>query len=145
MNFENEALFMLLQVIRGRVGMILNRTEIAELRADTDSELRKLNDLGLKIEKMLYSDNELEKTPTYEKDMRYCVSYTCDIVSGESGEVIDYHTEDEYYSEYSDAQARADELRSQIGDEICSWGDDVGVLREVDLSDTPEEIVCISV
>ena len=56
--FEKEELFMMLQLIRGRIGTLLSRTDTAELRADTDSELKKLNDLGLKIEKMLYPDDE---------------------------------------------------------------------------------------
>lgn len=69
----------------------------------------------------------------------YMVYYTCEIISGETGDVIDYQTEEEAYSTYNKAQVRAEELRKLIGEEICYWGNDVGILREVDVDDEPTE------
>lgn len=80
---------------------------------------------------------EKNRKPRFEMRQEYMVCYTCDIISGESGDVIDYHSEDEVYPTLAEAKARAEQLRQQIGEEICSWGDDVGVLREVYVDDEP--------
>lgn len=62
----------------------------------------------------------------------YEVSYYIDIVSGIDGTVFDYQIETENFFDYDKAVKYADELRAQIGDEICYWGDgDFGILKEV--------------
>lgn len=61
----------------------------------------------------------------------YEVSYFIDIVSGIDDTVFDYQIETENFFDYDKAVKYADELRAQIGYEICCWGEDVGILKEV--------------
>lgn len=67
----------------------------------------------------------------------YGVFLTIEIISGYTGEVIDYHSEDEFYQSYEKAQEVAKKYRKQIGEQICSWGDDIGILKEVYVDEEP--------
>lgn len=75
--------------------------------------------------------------PRFEIRQEYMVFYSCDVISGQTGEVIDYHSEHEAYDTLAEAEARAEELRKEIGEEFCCWGDDVGVLKFVEVDKEP--------
>lgn len=77
----------------------------------------------------------------YEMKTVYGVYQKIEVISSETGETIDYNCEEEYYDTLKEAQARAEELRKNIGEEVCEWGDgDYGVLREVSCDDEPRGI-----
>lgn len=70
---------------------------------------------------------------------QYDLHLEIEIRSGSSGEVIDIMFEDEHYDSYGEALAAADEYRDEIGEEFCSWGNDIGILKEVTVDDEPTE------
>lgn len=72
--------------------------------------------------------------------MEYLVSQFIEVVDGETGEIIDYYPEAEYYSTYAEACRRADELRQLIGEIVCEWGNDYGILKKVSCDDEPRGI-----
>lgn len=67
----------------------------------------------------------------------YGVFLSIDVVSGITGDVIDVHSEDEFFQRKEEADRVAAEYRSQIGEVVCSWGNDIGILREVYVDDEP--------
>lgn len=77
----------------------------------------------------------------YEMKMAYGVYQKIEVISSETGETIEWQCEEENYDTLKEAQARAEELRQNIGEEVCEWGDgDYGVLREVSCDDEPRGI-----
>lgn len=60
-----------------------------------------------------------------------------DIISGETGEVIGYHSEQEFCHTYEQACKVAEKYRNQIGQQFCSWGSDIGILKEVYVDEEP--------
>ena len=51
---EKEELFMLLKLIRGRVGMLIQMSAVAEISTDIRAEVQKRENLGKKIENQIY-------------------------------------------------------------------------------------------
>lgn len=72
--------------------------------------------------------------------MEYLVLQFIEVVDCETGEVIDYHSEEEYFVTYAEACKSADKLRCFIGEEVCSWGSAVGILKDVYCDDEPRGI-----
>lgn len=70
---------------------------------------------------------------------QYDLHLEIEIHSGSSGEVIDTMFEDEHYDTYGEALAAADEYREELGNEFCSWGDDIGILKDVSVDDEPTD------
>lgn len=69
----------------------------------------------------------------------YDLHLEIEIHSGSSGEVIDIMFEDEHYDTYGEALAAADEYREELGNEYCSWGNDIGILKDVSVDEEPTE------
>lgn len=67
----------------------------------------------------------------------YGVFYNLDVVDPETGDVVDYFIDEEFFQHKDDADRYASELRSQIGEVVCSWGSRIGILREVLVDDEP--------
>lgn len=70
---------------------------------------------------------------------QYDLHLEIEIRSGTSGEVIDTMFEDEHYDTYGEALAAADEYREELGEEFCSWGNDIGILKDVFVDEEPTE------
>lgn len=70
---------------------------------------------------------------------QYDLHLEIEIHSGSSGEVIDIMFEDEHYDTYGEALAAADEYREELGNEYCSWGNDIGILKDVSVDEEPTE------
>ncbi|MCM1528857.1 MAG: hypothetical protein NC093_02555 [Alistipes sp.] len=71
----------------------------------------------------------------------YEVSLFIEIIDPDTGQVIDYQTEEEYFQTYEAARKRAEYLSRLIGEEICHWGNDVGILCYVDFDDEPQRVM----
>ena len=67
----------------------------------------------------------------------YGVFYYIDVVDPETGDTIDYFNDEEFFQNKDDADRYASELRSQVGEVVCSWGRSIGILREVLVDDEP--------
>lgn len=67
----------------------------------------------------------------------YGVYLDIHIISGETGEFIGYHSEQEFCPTYEQACKVAEEYRNQIGQQFCSWGSDIGILTEVYTDEEP--------
>ena len=67
----------------------------------------------------------------------YGVHLSINIASGGTGEIIGFQTETEYYATYAEACAVAERYKQQIGEEICSWGSDAGILDDVWVDEEP--------
>ena len=67
----------------------------------------------------------------------YGVFLSIDVVSGKTGDIIDTHSENGFFQTKEEASKAALKYRSQIGETVCTWGDDIGILREVYVDEEP--------
>ena len=73
----------------------------------------------------------------YRDVSEYGVHLSINVVSGDTGEVIDFQSESEYYATYEEACAVAERYKMMLGEEICSWGSDAGILDDVWVDEEP--------
>ena len=67
----------------------------------------------------------------------YGVFLSIDVISGKTGDIIDTHSENSFFQNKEEADRAALKYRSQIGETVCNWGDDIGILREVYVDEEP--------
>lgn len=69
--------------------------------------------------------------------MVYGVFQSIEVLDSDTGRTIAEESESEYYDSFEEANKRADELRQLIDEQICSWGNDIGILRYVYVDEEP--------
>lgn len=73
------------------------------------------------------------------KKLQYSLSLSLDLISPENGEIIDCHTETEYFDTWEQAKKAADKY--SIGDVVGGYGDGVKcVVALIEVSEEPQEI-----